>query len=248
MALQRVKTEAETALEEHFAARTDAGEPEWLAARRRQAFERLAAAGLPNRRVEAWHFTDLRRHMSAAYAPAEREAAEAVPVIAVDEPFGAAEAARVVLVNGYLRPDLTDLDRLPDGVTLQSFGEAARGKDEALEATLGSALSDDGGAIATLNGAFASDGVVIRIAEEAQIKTPLHLMFVNDAGEPVSSHARNLITVGAGARASLIECHLGRGDYQGSAVTEMLIGEGAEIDHVKLQDQSLEAIHLDLMA
>jgi Fe-S cluster assembly protein SufD len=248
MALKRVKTEAETALERQFAARAETGAPDWLAARRRQAFERLAAAGLPNRRVEAWRFTDLRRHMGVAYPPADRAAAEAVSDIGLDNPFGALEAARIVLVNGFPRFDLSDLDRLPDGIVVRSFDEAARGKDGGLEEMLGSALSDDGGTIAALNGAFAEDGVVIRIADGARIDKPVHLMFVSDTSEPVSAHARNLIIVGAGARASLIESHLGNGDYQASALTEMLIGEGAEVDHVKLQDQSPAAIHLDLMA
>jgi len=248
MALKRVKTEAETALERQFAGRVETGEPDWLAARRRQAFERLAAAGLPNRRVEAWRFTDLRRHMGAAFPPAGRAAAEAVSKIPGDNPFGALESARIVLVNGFPRFDLSDLDRLPEGITVRSLDEAVRGKDGKLEEMLGRALGDDGGTIAALNGAFAEDGVVIRIAEETRIETPVHLMFVNDAREPVSSHTRNLILVGAGARVSLIESHVGSGGYQASALSEMLIGEGAEVDHVKLQDQSPAATHLDLMA
>ena len=248
MALKRVKTEAETTLEGQFAARAATGEPAWLAARRRQAFARLSAAGLPNRRVEAWRFTDLRRHMGAAFPPAERAAAEAVSDVAGDDPFAALQATRIVLVNGFLRPDLSQLDRLPKGVTVRSFGEAVHGKGDALESVLGRALNDNGGTIAALNDAFAEDGLILRIAENARVSTPIHLMFVNEAATPLSSHARNLVLVGAGARATLLESHLGSGDYQACAVSEMLIADHAEVDHVKLQDQSLTATHLDLIA
>ncbi|MDP2621489.1 MAG: Fe-S cluster assembly protein SufD [Hyphomicrobiales bacterium] len=248
MELKQVRTEAETALEGYFAARLAAGEPAWLAARRQQAFAQLSAAGLPNRRVEAWHFTDLRRHMRAAFPPADRAAAEAVSDVAEDDPFAGLETARIVLVNGFLRRDLSQLDLLPEGVTVESFGEAVQGKGGAFEKVLGRALSGNGGAIAALNDAFAEDGLVLRIGENVQVATPVHLVFVNHAATPHASHARNLVLVGAGARASLIESHVGSGDYQASALTEMLIGDGAEVDHVKLQDQSPAATHLDLMA
>lgn len=248
MALKRVKTEAETVLEGYFAARAATGEPAWLSKRREQAFARIAAAGLPNRRFEAWHFTDLRRHMRTAFPPADRPAAEAVSGAGVEGPFAALDGVRIVLVNGFLRRDLSELDRLPEGVTVQSFGEAARERDDGLKKTLGRAVSGDGGAIAALNDAFAEDGLVLRIAEGAQVATPVRLIFLNQAAEPHASHARNLVVAGAGSRATLLECHLGSGEYQASAVTEMLIAEEAELDHVKLQDESLTAIHLDLTA
>jgi len=248
MELKRVKTEAETALEGYFAERAASGEPAWLAARRRRDFALIAAAGLPNRRVEAWHFTDLRRRMSAAFPPAERTAADTLSDVAGRDPFSSIEAVRLVVANGFLRPDLSALDRLPAGVTVEAFSEAARRDDGALAGTLGRAVGEEGGVIAALNGAFAEDGLVVRIAEKAEIKTPIHLMFVNAAASPVSTHARNLIIAGAGARATLLESHVGSGDYQATALSEIMIGEGAEIDHVKLQQQSPTAVHLDLIA
>lgn len=248
MELKRVKTEAEAALEGHFAALPAAGEPAWLAGRRRQAFAELSAAGLPNRRVEAWHFTDLRRHMGTAFPPATLAAAEAVEDVDGLDPFAALDAARIVLVNGFFRPDLSRLDRLADGVTVQSFAAAARQADEAFERVVGSAVGGAGGAIAAINGAFAGDGFVVRIADDARLAAPLHLMFVNEAGAPHASHARNLILAGAGARGCILESHVGGGDYQASALTELFLADHAEIEHVKLQDQSPSAIHLDLVA
>ena len=67
--LQRARTEAETALIERF----DQGDRRLVGATdlRAAAMQRFANAGLPNRRVEAWHYTDLRRLLSSvpAYDP-----------------------------------------------------------------------------------------------------------------------------------------------------------------------------------
>ena len=60
--LQRQRTEVETALIERF----DQGDRRLVGATdlRAAAMRRFAEAGLPNRRVESWHYTDLRGAMT----------------------------------------------------------------------------------------------------------------------------------------------------------------------------------------
>ena len=60
-----------------------------------------------------------------------------------------------------------------------------------------------------LNTAFMGDGAVIQVAEGVALARPIHLMFVNAGGEPASIFVRSLVVIEKGARAMLVESHVG---------------------------------------
>ena len=68
----RLKTAAETQLAEHFAGlgAVSPGQAD--------AFKRFDAQGLPHRRVEAYHFTDLRAGLRECLAPAAKPDSAAI--------------------------------------------------------------------------------------------------------------------------------------------------------------------------
>ena len=71
-----VKTAAETTLAEQFSALCGAAS----SPRREAAFRRFEEAGLPTRRLEAWHYTDLRAALASAAPLAEPPDAAAIEV------------------------------------------------------------------------------------------------------------------------------------------------------------------------
>ena len=71
-AVTSIRTAAETSLATQFAAI----KPYGAEALRNDAFARISAAGLPTRRIEAWHYTDLRSMMKVAASPAPRPSDE----------------------------------------------------------------------------------------------------------------------------------------------------------------------------
>ncbi|MFZ1964531.1 MAG: Fe-S cluster assembly protein SufD, partial [Roseiarcus sp.] len=68
------KTAAETTLAEQFAALSGAAP----SPRREAAFRRFEETGLPTRRVEAWHYTDLRAALATAAPLAKAPDAAAI--------------------------------------------------------------------------------------------------------------------------------------------------------------------------
>ena len=92
---------------------------------RAAAFARFAAAGLPTRRVEAWHYTDLRASMADAApilaAPTRADIEAARSRLAGRERFAA--GPQVVLLGGRFIAELSD--RLPTGVSIAE-GPVAR--------------------------------------------------------------------------------------------------------------------------
>jgi Fe-S cluster assembly protein SufD len=245
-----IKTAAETALAASFAAARralpGAGS---VAALREDAFRRFESEGLPHRRVEEWKYTDLRALMrearplasppdAAAKARAERALATLVAI----------EARRIVFVDGAFVPELCDLAALEAGLTIRSTARALAAGDAHVTAHLGQVAPNDDVAVA-LNTAFMGDGAVIHVAAGVALARPLHLVFVNAGGEPASVFARSLAVIENGARAMLVETHLGVGasEHQVNAVLELKVGDEAHVDHVKITGEGAGALHVSTL-
>jgi len=223
-----MKTPAEQALTAAYAAARGTLPGQGAVAKlREQAFERFEARGLPHRRVEEWKYTDLRalmREMAPLAAPpdvaAKARAKEAGGLLA------GVETRRIVFVDGAFVPELSDLAPEP-GLSIGSLSEAlAKGKAPAL----GTAFATDDVAVA-LNTALMGDGAVIDIAAHARIARPIHLVFAGTGNS--SAFVRSLVTVGEGAEVTLIEDH-DSGEAQVNAALELIVGDHARIDYLKL--------------
>ena len=221
----------------------------WLGALRADGIAAFRASGLPTRRVEAWRYTNLNALAKAGFSPAGGD----VELAAV--PDGAAldlgGACRIVMVNGRLRPDLSSLDHLPDGVAATGIADLLHRSPETLEDLIVPAPGGRDGVLAALNDAFLEDGLMLRIEPGASVETPIHLVSIGVpvAGQAVAFHPRNLIVAGAGSRATLVESHIGSGDgsYFSNGVTDITVGKGATLTHAKLQDEGAAAFHIALV-
>ncbi|WP_395664906.1 SufB/SufD family protein [Methylocella sp.] len=194
------RTAAETALAESFdaaLAKIPAGEARSL---REAAFSAFYDAGLPHRRVEAWHYTDLRALMRQALPLAPAPAAETRAAVRA-ELAKSAPAQRLVVVDGVFAPELSDT--LPEGVKVRSLTDALASGEERLLALLGANGFPTDPAVA-LNAALMQDGVVIEVAPGAEIVAPLRLVTAFSAGEK-AVYLRSALILGAGAKASLVE-------------------------------------------
>jgi Fe-S cluster assembly protein SufD len=245
-----IKTAAETALAQSFAAvkRALPGAGA-VGALREDAFRRFESEGLPHRRVEEWKYTDLRALMRDAKplagvpdAAAKARAKDALHTLA------AVEARRVVFVDGALVPELSDLLGLEAGLTIRSMAQALAAGDPNLIAHLGRIVPTDDVAVA-LNTAFMGDGAVIHVAQGVALAQPIHLVFVNAGGEPASVFARSLVVIEKGARAMLVESHVGStaSEDQVNTVLELKVGDEAHVDHIKITGAGAGALHVSTL-
>jgi Fe-S cluster assembly protein SufD len=219
-------TPAETALVGAFNERRTAlaGDAS-VSERRERAMEQLGA-GLPTRRVEAWHYTDLRRLLtSVASAKPAGQARQVAPLL-----DGSAVAA---VLNGK-GPDTAA--RFEDVVALPLREKFA---DGSFAPALEPQGSDD--AIGAINTAFVGDGVFLEIPDGAQPSLPIELQNVHAGGQV---HARLAVKVGAGAKARLVERQTGNGGAFVTSVTNLLVGDGAEVVWLLVQEQPDDATYL----
>ncbi|WP_158754246.1 Fe-S cluster assembly protein SufD [Dyella sp. S184] len=215
----------------------------WLDAARRENREAFAAGGLPDTRVEAWKYTALRALAQRSFASGDANA----QTRAVDPSILAlpgVDGPRLVFVNGVFRADLSALDSVPAGLTLQPLSQALQGDPEPLRFALSRHYRETGDAFARINAASADDGVVLRVDANVKVVTPVQLLFVGAAAEvDLAWHARNVIELGEGAELTLVEQHVGSGEqvHLATLVSDIELREGARLHHIVLQNAAIGA-------
>ncbi|WP_224405130.1 Fe-S cluster assembly protein SufD [Afifella sp. IM 167] len=240
----RTRTRAEEALARNFAALAS---DDAVHEMRSQAFDAFMEKGLPHRRVEDWKYTDLRALMSDAPPPASPASPQAAEeALARADVFAGIDRARIVFVNGQFLPALSDLKGLEEDVEFASFGRFLAGGGALLVAT---DQADEAEApVLALNGAFVTDGAVLRIREGAKLARPLEIVTVYAGAEPGLQTLRHQVSVGDGAEAVILQSYVGPDDvaYHTNAVTDVRIGKGAKVKWVKAQEEGNKAVHLGL--
>lgn len=206
---------------------------------RREAFETYERLGLPHRRIEEWKYTDLRALVgevlplaAAPDAAALSRAAEAVKANAI------AGARKLVLVDGVFSADLSDVKALGSEVGFKTLRETL-GTDAGLLTT---AATD---AVISLNAAMATDGVVLSIADGAQLSVPVQIIHVATAAS-ASAFTRSQVAVGKGVRATIIESFVAAGAtaYQVHDAVLISIGDNADVALVRLMDDAPDAVNI----
>jgi Fe-S cluster assembly protein SufD len=252
--LRQVKTAAEQGLATAFAAALGklpgAGE---LAQQRERAFHRFEALGLPHRRIEEWKYTDLRALMRGAnpLASPPDAAAKVRARYEAGRFLGDIECRRLVFVDGAFVPELSDLASVEPGLTIRSMAEALRDGDPLVTENLGKIVPVEDDVTVALNTALMGDGAVIKVAAGLAIDRPIHLIFFAASGNPAAVFTRSLLVVEKGARAMFIESHEGSAgrDNQVNTACELLVGDDAHVDYVKLTMEGENGLHLSsLMA
>ena len=216
---------------------------------REDAFRRFEAQGLPNRRVEEWKYTDLRALMrEAAPLAAPPDAAAKERARGAGKILGDVECRRLVFVDGVFVRELSELDGLEAGLSIRPMAEALAAGDPLIDAHLGKVIRAERDVALALNTAFMGDGALIRIAAGAMLDRPLHLLFVTASDRPASVFTRSLAVIEKGARAMLIESHETLGhDGQLNAALELVVGDDAHFDHVKLIGEGAQTLHVSTL-
>ncbi len=221
-------TAAETALVDAFSAQIGElpGNGAVIGTRDR-LLDELKKTGLPTRRVEAWHYTDLKNLLRT---------------IPDGHATAAAEAASPLVEGAFVLPVLQGVanDRAGiDGIGLATLRE--RLTDGSAAAGLTALDKDD--AIGRINGSFVRDGYVLTVPAETEISAPVELQARHAGGQ---IHTRFEASFGAGSKATVVERHQAVTEDAAlvSTVSDIALEDGAEITWIILQQQGVTDTHL----
>lgn len=216
---------------------------------REDSFRSFSASGLPHRRVESWHYTDLRALMRESLPLASFPGREIVETLRKQLTADDAPQHRIVLVDGFFVPELSSA--LPKGITARSLGSALTEAGPDLIAQLSAHGLGSEDPIVSLNAALMQDGVLIEVAPGTAIDEPVTVIHVTANARPAACFSRSALTVGEGASICLAESHLTANGTsapasQANTCFVVSLGDRAMLSHTAMMSGSFPgSIRLD---
>lgn len=214
--------------------------PAWWDERRRTAIEAFEAQGFPTKRWEAWKNIDLSPVLAGDFRPPAHAGDPGDGLAPLERLLPAADAPRVVLIDGRFDAARSRLDDLPAGVTVSSLEDALARGEPWLEEHLAAYADPRANPFVALNTALAVGGVAIRVDDRAAIETPILVAAYTTAG--AAGHAvypRVLVCGGEASQVTVVEWHGGApgADYLTCPVTELVAGASGMVDLVRIAEE-----------
>ena len=229
-----------------------AAAPKWLAPVRKAGIASFAKQGFPQLSDEDWRFTNVAPIAKLNFQLAGPVAVNGAETRALDESvFVALPGHRLVFVNGFFSAKLSRIKPVGGGVRIESLSGALAKDSAPVEKHLGKYAHPAGNSFAALNQALFADGAFICVPAGVTVAEPVQLIYISSAkksGETILP--RNLIIAEANSKVTVVESYLATAGvaYFTNAVTELVAGDSAFIEHVKVQDEAAEAFHVATIA
>jgi len=245
---EKATKETEPHLEAFKRFETEAKQPPWLFPLRKAGIVRFAELGFPTIHDEDWRFTNVAPIAKLPFKPVFQPSRNGLTTEGISKTMlGSLDATRLVFVNGHFVAELSSPKPKQAGVVITNLAGALANEAALVERHLGRYAGGEPDAFTAANTAFFQDGAFVHISAGKSADKPVHLVFVSTAKDTgATSHPRNLIVAEKGGQVTVLETYLGTADaaYFTNAVTEIALGEGAVVEHAKVQDESASAFHV----
>jgi len=200
---------------------------------RRRALKGFLATGFPTTKNEEWRFTNVSPIAKTSFQPVlaydpSGVTADHVKALSFDEHV----SSRLVFIDGRFAQEFSEISTLPKGVVLKSLGAALKTHAELVQNFLGKNADLEENPFVALNTAFIRDGGFLYVPDGVRLDQPVQLIFLSSGRqEPFAVHPRNLIVLGSGSSAGVVETYVATGEnvYLTNAMTEIVLGAGATL-------------------
>jgi Fe-S cluster assembly protein SufD len=216
---------------------------------RSSAIERFEQLGFPTIRDEEWKYTNLASLAKQSFVPATRQ--ESISIDTTRFVYPETSTAHLVLVNGFLSEELSLKSGLESVVAvdlLSAVADARYNKIARSYLARNAGYHDKG--LAALNTAFVQSGLFLLIPKNVKIETPIQVTYLSDSGveRNTASFPRLLIVAEENSSATIIESFVSTGEQQyfTNAIAEIVVKDGARLEHYRMQRESREAFHVSL--
>lgn len=219
----------------------------WVQTLRSQSAQQASTMSLPTRKDEAWRYTSLKFLEEQQFVPVDKAPFKALQPEDIDDLMLPQLAGTcLVFVNGYLAPQLSRVAAEQSGVLVTNLTDAFARDDAAIRGAF-DRIAASSSLFAALNGALMTDGACIMVDKDTTVDAPIEILHISvGTDEPSICHPRHLIVLADGARADVIERYasIGSAHYFNNALIEVSLGDGSELTHERVQEESLSAQHL----
>lgn len=210
----------------------------------------FASQGFPTPRDEDWKYTNISRIAQASFSLPSDELDGALGVLE-NVAVAPDSVSTLVVVNGCLRWELSNVSSLPKGVRLYSLAEKKylqhSADAESVKNNLGAHAPHGDSSLVALNTATTRDGVVLCVDAGVRCEAPISIIYIVTAQSATPAvPARLLVVADSESSVTLVESFVGQSgaEYFTNSVAEFYLAEHAEVLHYRMQCEAPSAFHV----
>ncbi len=214
-----------------------------------EALNRFGELEFPTQKDEEWKYTNISPLLKHSFLPAAEKSFVNNEFVKSNL-FNENEHSLIVFINGHYAEEHSKLKDLPDGVIVRSIAKEINNESPLIKKYFSKFADHKNQIFTALSTAYTEDGAFIYIPDGKIVEEPIHLLFItNSKGQKLLTQPRNLFVAGKNSRVSIIEHYVTTEEniYFTNTVTEIVADEDSIVNHVKLQEESLNSFHIARM-
>lgn len=213
---------------------------------RKEALKNFSELSLPTLKHEEWRYTNISPLLKYNFTLPSKDLQISNELVNKFS-FNEMDSNILIFVNGKFSKENSKLLNLQEGIIAGSISDAMKNNPEIIEKHFGKYASYNNQIFTALSTAYTKDGAFVYVQEGIIVENPIHIIFITTASEEkIIIQPRNLFVASKNSQVTIIEHFVSENDsiYFTNAVTEIVVGDNAIVDHYKLQEESKNAFHI----
>jgi Fe-S cluster assembly protein SufD len=205
--------------------------------KRNEAKSLFKGLDYPTSKDEEWKYTRISKIKNITFT-SQKHKLESVDKYKIENLKG----SFLVFINGYYQENLSRIME-EDGLVVSPMSSLI---DDWKNDFLGKNLPLEGNFFNTMNAAFATDGVVVKVKKSKQLVNPIQVLFLS-MGEHASSIVRNLIVLEESSNAHVVLNYQSEGSDKtfNNVVSEIFVEKNAQLKIDKIQAENNKSIGIN---
>lgn len=211
-----------------------------------QQWNAFINTALPTRENEHWKYTDFAALKNQSFEftmlPEAASISDRLPSLRLPT----TDSILLVILNGYFMPALSDMHKLPEQVIACHLQDALTTHAALVNQCHLTEIDAQQYPFAKMNAMMFTDGLFLWIPNHICLSLPIHLLSIAESENEFVAHPRHLIGLGDQSQITVIEEYvaLSNKPYMMNVVTNLVTGNNATLEHVKIQRENHLAIHM----
>lgn len=212
---------------------------------RKNAIKKFDELGFPALKNEDWKYTNISPLFNYEFETGtdsniNKQDVDKYLIKGLDENI-------IVFVNGVYSEKHSSIIKQQKGIVIESLRNVIKNNPGLIIDHIGKYAEIDNGFTA-LNTAFAGEGTVIFIPDNAEVNGHIHLLNITGEKEKnILSQPRHIIITGKNSKVKVIESYHSTGSEANlvNAVSEVVVGEGSAVDIYRLQQENENSFQIN---
>jgi Fe-S cluster assembly protein SufD len=212
---------------------------------RQNALTHLAEIDFPTTKNEEWKYSNIKPILDQDFSVAKET--QAVTAETINNFVFSQKNSLLVFINGFYSKEHSRLNDIPSSCFMGSLAACPSTHKPQFEKHFGKYTLTENEAFTALNTAYSNDGAFVYISENAQIESPVQLLFITSTeNQALIVQPRILIVAEKNSRVNILETYYSMGTEKSftNAVTEIRCDENSSVEHYKIQLENNSSFHI----